>query len=165
MCVFSELALKAFKLKQKTPFSNNEIIEFRYRFIEDFDMTYKLDLISHKYRQETKPEKPIITLAIHFVKYIFIFDDRRDKLEFCRKFIKRVEEDKEGFFENEPELKAGLLIIFKVEWDSLRSAMKISSDKSDILDRIKSMEFHFDSISSIEMQLTSILEIAKSNKK
>ena len=161
MIILSEFIRKVFERRNIEPFNMNTIIEFRYGFIEDFDKTYLLNFITNAYQKEKHKRSTIELLTVQFLQYAFIFDTREDKLEFCRKFIKRIEIDKEGFFKDDPDFKDGLLIIFRGEWDSLRQAKNLEPKNTEFSNLILGLESKVDSLASLESEIQHLINYKK----
>ena len=120
MEVFSDLIRNVFERNEKIKSINrNSLIGLRYEFIEKFDLTYVLNF---QYSKVPPGHKNF--LSVQLLQYSFLFDDNTDKLDFCRKFIRKLEIDSEGIFKEFPEDKENLLTLFKIEWDSLRKEVK-----------------------------------------
>ena len=161
MEVISETIRKIFKNnKIIKSWNRNMLIDMRYQFIENFDKMYRVNFNSIILKQNPKN-----FLAIQFLQYCFVFDDREDKLVFCRKFINRLEIDKEGFFIDNPEAKDGLLILFKIEWDSLRKAINKNQFHSEFIDRLTKIEENTDVISELQKEIKFLVNRTVANKR
>ena len=161
MEVLSETIRKKFENnKIVKSWNRNELIDKRYQFIENFDMMYAANFIGTIYKPNPKN-----FLAIQFLQYCFVFDNREDKLVFCRKFINRLEIDKEGFFIDNPEAKDGLLIIFKVEWDSLRRTNSKSQTFPGFKKRLSRIEKNTDAITELQEGIELLIKRMSANKR
>ncbi len=161
MEVFSDLIRNVFERNEKIKSINrNSLIGLRYEFIEKFDLTYVLNF---KYSKVPPGHKNF--LSVQLLQYSFLFDDNTDKLDFCRKFIRKLEIDSEGIFKEFPEDKENLLTLFKIEWDSLRKEEKQSNELTEILNRISRIENNVDLIPELQKNIAMLLKVFDSNSR
>ena len=161
MEVLSETIRKIFENKKVVKSMNrNRLIDMRYDFIENFDKMYTINFATTIYKS-----KPKNFLAIQFLQYCLIFDGRDDKLEFCKKFINRLEIDKEGFFINNQKAKMDLLFLFKIEWDSLRRTNNMSQTFPEFKKRLSRIEKNTDAIAELQKGIEFLIKRMSANKR
>lgn len=154
---FRNLLEKHEKIKS---INRNEFVKFRFMFIENFDVAYRAMFLSSKHKPENKSFPTFL-----FLQYSMIFDDREDKIEFCKKFITRLEADKEDLMVDYAETKEDLLTLFKIEWDSIRKAMKGEKTVGDLHSRVSDTEKKLDSILDLQSQIDLLIADYRSNKR
>jgi hypothetical protein len=161
MKVFSDLVRKVFEKNEKIKSINrNDIIKLRFEFIEKFDLAY---FVNFKFSKVPPGHKNF--LAVQLLQYSFLFDDNTDKLDFCRKFIRKLEIDSEGIFNEFPEDKENLLTLFKIEWDCLIKEGKQSELLIEGLARISHIEKNVDLIPELQKNINILLKVIDSNSR
>lgn len=98
----------------------DEWVKLRFDYVEDFDDVYEFLII----RLKLKPISDRMFIYFFFYHYSEIFDDLQDKLDFCIKFIKRFELEKDEIYWISNRNKGYLLGILREEWDSLRKTLR-----------------------------------------
>ena len=104
-----------------------------------------------------------------FISYSLTHDDRYDKLDYCNNYINKTIADQEGLFKDFPHVKNDLLLIFKVEQDSLRKSIyganyikEYTLDFNDIFGQLKRNN---DTIAELQRCINILLDKVNSNKR